>query len=589
MTAHLDADPAGLGRGALTRWMPVLGRAPQDPPPVQPFAVTARTTPRGFLLRVVFSATRLSLPATVLAVLWQVGEAFVPIIAGLAIDDALTGLDGGRLLLWLAVLGVDVLVLSFAFRFSSQLTARAVEEVQHRLRATLSRTVLHPAGGGPARHPDGSVVSTMTNDVTRLAAVGLTVYPVAEFAAIVFIGVSLLVLHWPLGLAALAGAPVAVWAMLRFSGRLADDTRRYQELLAGTVGQATDLVSGYRVVRGLGAEAEAARRYREASRRTLAGARRNMRLLGGFLVGSTIVSGLFVTGVAGLACWYALTGELSLGGLIAAVGLAQALLPPMQMLAANAVPTWATAVASSGRVVDALREHGAEIEPETETASDRTTAPGEDTAAPVPAVAFTLPSGRTVTVAPGELVGVRADDRTAAALAAALLSPSGDDTADVRIDGVPAARWADGHYRSRVTVSPHHAVLFRGTVDEILDVPSAPAHLRAPAMHAAARDDFVANARGGTAHAGERGGRFSGGQRQRLMLARALASDAPVLVLHDPTTAIDSVTEAVIAPRLRAMRRDRSTILIASSPALLAVCDRVEDAGGKGGGRPWPM
>ncbi|MFC4080707.1 ABC transporter ATP-binding protein, partial [Amycolatopsis samaneae] len=64
-------------------------------------------------------------------------------------------------------------------------------------------------------------------------------------------------------------------------------------------------------------------------------------------------------------------------------------------------------------------------------------------------------------------------------------------------------------------------------------------------------------------------------QRQRVALARVLAADAPVLVLHDPTTAVDTVTEARIAEGLARMRRDRTTILVTTSPALLAAADRV--------------
>ena len=92
------------------------------------------------------------------------------------------------------------------------------------------------------------------------------------------------------------------------------------------------------------------------------------------------------------------------------------------------------------------------------------------------------------------------------------------------------------------------------------------------AVRAAACDDFAADL---DVPVGEGGNRLSGGQRQRVALARALASDAPVLVLHDPTTAVDSVTEHTIAGRLRAVRAGRSTLLIASAPALLAACDRV--------------
>jgi putative ABC transport system ATP-binding protein len=76
----------------------------------------------------------------------------------------------------------------------------------------------------------------------------------------------------------------------------------------------------------------------------------------------------------------------------------------------------------------------------------------------------------------------------------------------------------------------------------------------------------------------DRGSSLSGGQRQRIGLARALLVDPPVLVLHDPTTAVDAVTEERIAEGLverRARRADGGTILITSSPALLGKAHRV--------------
>lgn len=69
---------------------------------------------------------------------------------------------------------------------------------------------------------------------------------------------------------------------------------------------------------------------------------------------------------------------------------------------------------------------------------------------------------------------------------------------------------------------------------------------------------------------------LSGGQRQRLAMARALVGDRPVLVFRDPTTAVDAVTENVMAEGLHRWRAgDRSTLLICASPTLLARCDRV--------------
>ncbi|GAA4204362.1 ABC transporter ATP-binding protein [Streptosporangium oxazolinicum] len=562
------ADTAGLGRGPLTRRLPVLLLAPAEPLGARPFASGPGITPGRFLLRVIFSVRRVSVPAMLLAIVWQVGESAVPVVMGLAIDRALATGDERQLVLWLGVLVALYVALTSAARLSLRLTAYAVQVLQHRLRGTLSTGVLHPVGG-TARAPGGSVVSVMTNDVARLSnAVILMIIPVSRITAIGFIAASLLATHRLLGLVVLFGAPVAVWSMGVLSERLSRDTREYQELLASTVGQATDLVAGYRVIKGVRAEAEATSRYRRASQETLAGARRNAGLLGRFLVGSGVVSGTFVAAVMGLAGWFAVDGQLSIGGLITAVGLTQALLPQIQAIASTSIPNLAGARASSARVLDMLRDDA------TSTAGPDDATRREVTALPELDVVVPSVSGPSVTirVEPGELVGVRADDRTAARVVEALLDPRARGGVEARLDGIAARELSPVEYRSRVTVAPHRATLFSGTLrDNVTVIAGAPGRVDA-AVRAAACDDFAADL---DVPVGEGGNRLSGGQRQRVALARALASDAPVLVLHDPTTAVDSVTEHTIAGRLRGVRAGRSTLLITSTPALLAACDRV--------------
>jgi len=553
----------------------VLLHNPPQPADTRPFQVGTGLTPGRFLLRVTVSARRASIPAMLFATVWQVGESAVPVVMGLAIDRALATGDTGQLVLWLGVLTALYVALTSAARLALRLTAYAVQLVQHRLRGTLSTRVLHPVDGA-ARAPDGSVVSVLTNDVARLAnAVILVIMPIARITAIGFIAASLLTTHWLLGLVVLIGSPVAVWLMGVLSERLSRDTRAYQELLASTVGRATDLVAGYRVVKGIGvrAEAEATRRYRQASQETLVGATRNARLLGRFLVGSGVVTGVFVAAVMGLAGWFAVDGRLSIGGLIAAVGLTQALLPQIESIANASIPNFATARASAARIFDVLRHN------------DKAT-PGPDDAtgyevAPLPVLEVSVPNisrhDTSVRVEPGELVGVLTDDRTAARIADTLLDPRAGDEVQVRLDGLSARELSPAAYRSRVTVAPHRVTLFSGTLRDNLTVTAdAPelvdaAHLDG-ALRAAACDDFAADL---DVPVGEGGNRLSGGQRQRVALARALASDAPVLVLHDPTTALDPVTEHAVASRLHDIRQGRSTLLIASAPALLGACDRV--------------
>jgi ABC-type multidrug transport system fused ATPase/permease subunit len=514
---------------------------------------------------VIFSVKRVTVPAMLLAIVWQVGESAVPVVMGVAIDRALATGDAGQLVLWLGVLVALYVTLTVAARLANWLTSYAVQLLQHRLRSALSTGVLHPVGGA-ARAPDGSVVSVMTSDVARLANGGiLVILPVSRIAAIGFIAASLLATHWLLGLVVLLGAPVAVLLMGVLSERLSRDTREYQGLLASTVGRATDLVAGYRVVKGMRAEAEATRRYRQASRETLVAAKRNAGLLGRFLMGSGAVSGAFVATVMGLAGWFAVDGQLSIGELIAAVGLTQALLPQIQSIANASIPNFAGARASSARVIDVLR-------------GNTSGSPGQDDAtraevAPLPVLEVSAP-GATIRVEPGELVGVRADDRTAARIAETLLDPWAGSEVEARLDGLAAQDLTAEEYRSRVTVAPHRATLFSGTIRDNLTAGGGTSELVDAAARAAACDDFAADL---DVSVGEGGNRLSGGQRQRVALARALASDAPVLVLHDPTTAVDSVTEHVIAGRLRDVRAGRSTLLIASSPALLRCCDRVVD------------
>ncbi|MGO2193964.1 MAG: ABC transporter transmembrane domain-containing protein [Brachybacterium sp.] len=527
-------------------------------------------TARRLTLRIIFSTPHLTFPAAALAVVHQVGEAFVPVIVGLAIDRALATGDLEQFLLWVLVLGLDFLILSLGFRFAAQLTMRAVQLTQHRLRAALSTAVLHPSHRR-AQHADGDILSTATNDVASASsAVTIGVFPIGDIAGIGFIAATLFMIHPPLGLTVLVGAPLVVIGTGALSRPFARRRQQFQTLLAGAVAKAADLVAGYRVIKGIGAENEAIHRYRVASRAALTGAHRSTGALGRYLASSGTISGAFVAIIGGLAAWFAVEGRITVGELITVVGLAQVLLPPLFSLTSNAVTWWATAIASSARIVSVLadsaqsrNEHaGASVEP----------------LAATPTIELVIDGQRSIRIEPGELVGIRTDDRTALRIATALLAPRTNDDVRVSVDGVAAESLDRSQYRSRITVAPHVTTLFTGTIAENLDIPGARSELKAAAASAAVCDDFVTATRDGwDSHVGENGNRLSGGQRQRVALARALTADAPVLVLHDPTTAVDSVTEAVIADRLRRFRRGRSTLIITASPALLGACDRVTD------------
>jgi putative ABC transport system ATP-binding protein len=389
-------------------------------------------------------------------------------------------------------------------------------------------------------------------------------------AAIAVSAVALLRTSVVLGLLVLLGTPPLLWATRRMARPLQARSGAEQQDAALASAVAVDLVRGLRVLRGIGAEEAAIARYAAASRRsssaTVRAARAGALLNGGVLA----ATGLFIALVAGVGGWLALAGSVSIGGLIAAVGLAQFLLGPLTMVAfVNA--GIAQGRASADRIAAVL---GRPV-------------PVGPPADAVPAGAdggrrLELRAVRTdrlpaidLSVGPCEVVGLVVADQGAVRDLVAVLGREHDPRGgEVLLDGVPAARLPVPAFRREVLVDRHDGVLFRGSVRD--NVPAAGSPRAVAAMAASAADEVVGSLpEGADTDVGERGQALSGGQRQRIALARALAADAPVLVLHEPTTAVDTVTEARIARGIREVRADRATLLITSSPTLLAATDRV--------------
>ena len=513
--------------------MRMLLQAPAEPVPTREIPLSAATRPRGLALRVMGAAPRYTVPAAVLSITHQLGEALVPIIMGIAIERAVTTGDPVQLALWLGVLAADFLALSFSWRFGSRLAELGMLAVQHRLRTTVSAHLLHrPSRPGRPSDQPGVALSIATSDANRLSeAVEIGVYPVGQLAAVLFGGTVLLTISWPLGLAVLLGAPVLLWVTERAGRRLRDRSGQEQEAAAAAAGRAADLLSGYRVIRGIGAEDEASRRYRHASRAALADTVRARRAEGVFGGAMSIVTGLFLTAVAVSAAVLTLSGSLGLGEFIAVVGLAQFLLDPLAALALYTGSWWASTTASAARVLDLLRE----AEPLAPVADD-------------PRAPVDLPDVR-----PGEFVVVACDGARAPDVLAAL-----------------RARHPEGLH------APHTPHLFTGSVTDNVRPVDQDADTVAGALYAAACDELAEVLPEGLASGvGENGTALSGGQRQRVALARALAHDPDLLVLHDPTTAVDAVTESRIAERMRHARRRRRTVVVTRAPAFATGAYRV--------------
>ncbi|WP_314220397.1 ABC transporter ATP-binding protein [Streptomyces zaehneri] len=525
----------------------------------------------------------------------QLGEALVPVLIGVVIDQAVAGQDAGRLALWLVVLAVMYVALSWSFRLGARAGERGAEEAAHTLRLAIVRRVLDARGGAEEGRLPGELANVATEDAKRVGAVNMALMSgIWAVAGITAGAVWLLLTSVPLGLIVLLGTPVLLWLGHLLSKPLERRSEAEQDRAAHASGVAADLVAGLRVLKGLGAQQAAVERYRRTSRASLAATLRAARaeswqtglvlaLTGGFIALIALVGGRL-----------ALDGSLTLGQLVSAVGLALFLLGPLETFA------WVNAELAQGRASAARVAEVLAAQPAVVGGQDPVADPvrGE---LRLRGVRLGGPDGVDLDLTAGRLTGIAVTDPACAeALLRCLGRETDPESGSVELDGVPLTRLDPAGLRAAVLVAAHDAVLFDGslaanvTPQAEAEARSGPAHngeadgaadgtaegaadLRTERAMAAAHADEVARSlpHGAATGVGEGGRSLSGGQRQRVLLARALRAGPPVLVVHDPTTAVDAVTEARIAEGLREIRRGRTTVVVTNSPALLAVADRV--------------
>ena len=496
---------------------------------------------------------------------WMVAQALAPAAIGAAVDGLVARQTWPFTQACLLVLALGLIAagsgllrhrcvvsmfLDAAYRTVQLITGQAA-----RLGHTLARLVT-----------TGEVVSVGTADVQAIGStIDVTGRGSGAIAALITVAVVLLVTSPTLGLIVLIGAPLLTATTSLVLRPLHRRQRRYRDRQGELAARAADIVSGLRVLRGIGGEDAFAARYHDQSQALRWTGVHVARTETYLFAAEILVPGVFVTAATWIAAHYALHGQITPGQLVTFYGYASFLTLPLATLTEAADKVTRGLVAAE-RVVRFLS-----LPPDVNDPDQPAANPQPDTGLHNPVYGMTIKAGKMISVDPD-------DPAQGAELARRLgrYGPEADGAPAAELGGTPLRCLPVAEVRRRILVAQGDAQLFAGPLGEVLGGPGASEAAVTQALHVAAAQDAVDAIPGGRRGLlASRGRTLSGGQAQRLRLARALLAEPEVLILIEPTSAVDAHTEAAIASRLRAARRGRATVLITTSPLLLDAADRV--------------
>jgi ATP-binding cassette subfamily B protein len=338
-----------------------------------------------------------------------------------------------------------------------------------------------------------------------------------------------------------------------------------------------EVLSALRVVKAFGQEDREHDRFVGRARAGLRARLRLAALESGFaaLVALTFAAGM--AAVLFLGVRHVQAGALTLGELLLTVTYLVQVYAPLETISKKVGDLQASLV-SAERAFAVLDE-----EPDVEERSDARPLQRTTGAFEFSGVSFGYAEGRPVldgvsfTVAPGARVGIAgatgAGKTTLVSLLSRLFDPSGGR---ITLDGTDLRDYRLGDLRNQFGVVLQEPVLFSASLAENIAYarPGASAEEIVAAAKAANVHDFINRLpHGYETQVGERGMQLSGGERQRISLARAFLKDAPVLILDEPTSSVDTATEATIMDALGRLMRGRTTFIIAHRLTTLDGCD----------------
>ncbi|MET0231112.1 MAG: ABC transporter ATP-binding protein [Rhodanobacteraceae bacterium] len=418
-------------------------------------------------------------------------------------------------------------------------------------------------------HPTGAMLSTITADVATVQAFAssATLSIVVDLLTIVGVLAVMLLVNWDFALVAVSVTPFLLWFVARFKKAVKEAThevRRNQSDMLAVVQQGLESMRAVKVYGRQDLEEE---RLGEASLRTLESALKARRIKSLLSPTVSLVVSLCTAYVLWRGGMLALTGAMTVGSLTVFLAYLVKFFKPVQDLAkmANTIAQTAVGLDRIRAILDTdtiIPEKPDAIAPKSvrgDIGFERVTFGYDDETVVLRGVDLSIRAGQRVGIV-GPTGGGKS---TIMSLIPRLYDATGGS---VRVDGTDVRDYALQSLRSHVGFVLQETILFRGTIRDNIAYgkPDATEAEIVKAAQLANAEEFIARMpHGYDTMVGERGSTLSGGQRQRIGIARALVRNAPILLLDEPTAALDAESEQLVIEALERLMQGRTVITIA--------------------------
>ncbi len=513
-----------------------------------------------------------------------------PFLIGMAVDivvrrqdsflSSLGWTDPRQQLMVLAVLSFLVWSLESLFEYLQAVEWRNLAQtVEHGLRVDAYTHVQRLGLSFHEEQSTGELMAVLNDDVNQLERfLDYGANEVIQTAvATILIGAIFAVMVPDAAWLAFAPMPFIVWWSLRFQRRMESRYAAVRHKAGAINATLSNNLSGIQTIKAFTAEEREIARVTRASEQYREANRSAIKLSSAFspLIRVAVLVGF--TAILIVGGFQALDGTLNVGVYSVLVYLTQRLLWPLTELG-QTLDLYQRAMASTVRILDVLDTPDSMTDGTGRLPSVRGDVAFDgvtfaySTGDPVLRnVSFSVPAGSTFAI-----VGATGSGKTS--IIKLLLRYYDPQRGAVRLDGHDVRQVAVADVRGAMALVSQDIFLFHGTVEENILYGRPDAHhddVVAAAKIAEAHDFITAFPDGYGTVVGERGQKLSGGQRQRISIARAILSDAPILILDEATSAVDNETEAAIQRSLAQVAHDLTTVTTAPGISTIRHADEI--------------